>query len=53
MIRDSSVLICDTRDDDRAGGHIVGSVHYPDVAFDAGAAISEARRRGCYNLVIQ
>jgi hypothetical protein len=49
MIRDSSVLICDTRDDDRAGGHIVGSVHYPDAAFDA----AEARRRGCYNLVFQ
>jgi rhodanese-related sulfurtransferase len=40
----ADVVVIDTRDDDRAGGHIRGSLHAPDASFDAESVVSEARK---------
>jgi len=36
----AQLLVVDTRDEDHAGGHVIGSVHFPDSTFDP-AALSQ------------
>jgi len=51
LMNEGGVLICDTRDDDNAGGHITGAVHCPDSSFDATAVAHLASTRGSGTIV--
>lgn len=49
----ADVLVLDTRDDDAAGGHVRGALHWPDSTFDA--CIDELMvhlRTGAYSRIV-